>query len=189
MKNHLIRRFEAFLSALINPILKIGQRPPPAPRYRVPDEAVPIDQLILTEQAPERRRVNEGFMVMASVNGGRSVGYVAGRIAPFSSTCFVEALYIDDRAYLGKGLSVRLLERAVAITACQNIVPVSIEERAASYWEHLRNRPGLGVREGINSKGMRERLEKEFILDWKQRNAEFDQTTLLAAEKTESIQK
>lgn len=187
MKNRLIRRFEAFLSALIGPTRRIGKRPPAAPRYRVPDEAVPIEQLILTEQAPERRRVNEGFMVMASENGLRSVGYVAGRIAPFSSTCFVEAIYIDNRAYLGKGLSVRLLERVVAITGCQHIVPVDIEDRAVSYWEHLRHRPSLGVREGIDSKEMRERLESEFILDWKQRNAEFDQTTLLAAEKTASI--
>lgn len=189
MKNRLIRRFEAFRSALIGLTRRIGKRQPAAPRYRVPDEALPIEQLILTEQAPERRRVNEGFMVMASENGLHSVGYVAGRIAPFSSTCFVEAIYIDNRAYLGKGLSVRLLERAVAITGCQNIVPVSIEERAANYWEHLRNRPGLDVREGIDSKEMRERLESEFILDWKQRNAEFDQTTLLAGEKTASTEK
>lgn len=128
-------------------------------------------------------------MVMASENGLHSVGYVAGRIAPFSSTCFVEALYIDNRAYLGKGLSVRLLDRAVAITGCQNIVPVSIEERAASYWEHLRNRPGLDVREGIDSKEMTERIENEFILNWKQRNAEFDQTTLLTSTETVSNSK
>lgn len=128
-------------------------------------------------------------MVMASENGLHSVGYVAGRIAPFSSTCFVEALYIDNRAYLDKGLSVRLLERAVAITGCQNIVPVSIEERAASYWEHLRNRPGLDVREGIDSKEMTERIENEFILNWKQRNAEFDQTTLLTSTETVSNSK
>lgn len=128
-------------------------------------------------------------MVMASENGLHSVGYVAGRIAPFSSTCFVEALYIDNRAYLDKGLSVRLLERAVAITGCQNIVPDSIEERAASYWEHLRNRPGLDVREGIDSKEMTERIENEFILNWKQRNAEFDQTTLLTSTETVSNSK
>lgn len=188
MKNRLIRRFEAFRSALIGLTRRIGKRQPAAPRYRVPDEALPIEQLILTEQAPERRRVNEGFMVMASENGLHSVGYVAGRIAPFSSTCFVEALYIDNRAYL-VGLSVRLLERAVAITGCQNIVPVSIEERAASYWEHLRNRPGLDVREGIDSKEMTERIENEFILNWKQRNAEFDQTTLLTSTETVSNSK
>lgn len=189
MKNRLIRRFEAFLSALIGLIRRIGKRQSAAPSYRVPDEAVQIELLILTEQAPERRRVNEGFMVMASENGLHSVGYVAGRIAPFSSTCFVEALYIDNRAYLGKGLSVRLLDRAVAITGCQNIVPVSIEERAASYWEHLRNRPGLDVREGIDSKEMTERIENEFILNWKQRNAEFDQTTLLTSTETVSNSK
>jgi len=189
MKRRLLQRFEDFLRDLIATLRKIRGVQPTIPRYRVQEETQPIDQLVLTEQIPERRRPNEGFMVMASEGGPRSIGYVAGRIAPFSSTCFIEALYIDNRAYLGKGLSVRLLERAVAITGCQNIVPVAIEERAVSYWQHLRNRPGLNVGDGIDSKCMRERLESEFVLDWKQRNAEFDPTTLLAAETTASIPK
>lgn len=184
-----MQRFKAFLSSLIDHIRRRGKRPPAAPRYRVPAEALPIDQLLLTEQAPQRGRVNEGFMVMASVNGGRSVGYVAGRIAPFSSTCFVEALYIDNIAYRGKGLSVRLLERAVAITGCPNIVPVDIEERAVSYWQKIRQRPGLDIRDGIDSKGMRELLEREFLLDWTHRNAPFIQTTGSAPEDSVSIRK
>ena len=82
-----------------------------------------------------------------------------------------------------------MLERAVAITGCQNVVPVDIEVRAIRYWEHLRHRPGLCVREGIDSTGMSERLESEFVLDRKRRNGEFDPTNLLTEAETPSIQK
>lgn len=178
MKSRLIQRFENLLADLMNQIKKPRRERRAIQRYRVQEETLPIDQLILTEQVPERRRVNEGFMVIASENGLRAVGYVAGRIAPLSSTCFVEALYIDNHAYLGKGLSIRLLERAVVITGCQNIVPVNVEDRAVDYWQHIRKRPGLRVGEGSDSKGMNETIESEFVLDWKRRYAEVGLTPL-----------